>query len=160
MPIASRLRQYLDEQHAEYEVVEHRRTSSSMESAQASHIPPERLAKAVLLDTEDNYLLAVVPSDHRIQLAELRSELGAKPRLAREQEIGLIFSDCEAGAIPALGSGYGVPTIVDDDMENAPDVYFEAGDHVSLIHMDRAEFCRLTQHAQHGRFSERWSEAD
>jgi Ala-tRNA(Pro) deacylase len=160
MSIAPRLRQFLDEQQADYEIVEHRPTGSSLQSAQACHIPAEQMAKAVLLDTSDNYLLAVIPSDHRIQLAELRSELGQKPRLAREEEIGLIFSDCVAGAVPALGSGYGVPTIVDDDLEMAPDVYFEAGDHRSLIHMDRAEFCRLTQHAQHGRFSERWSEMD
>jgi Ala-tRNA(Pro) deacylase len=160
MSIAPRLRQYLDEQNADYEVVEHRPTASSMQSAQACHIPAERMAKAVLLDTSENYLLAVIPSDHRIQLSELRTELGQKPRLAREDEIGLVFSDCEAGAVPALGSSYGVATIVDDDLETAPDIYFEAGDHKSLIHMDRAEFCRLTQHAHHGRFSERWADVD
>lgn len=158
MSIAPKLRQYLDEQHADYEIVEHRPTASSMQSANACRIPAEWMAKAVLLDTDDHYLLAVIPSDHRIQLSELRTELGHKPRLAREQEIGLIFSDCEAGAVPALGFGYGVPTIVDDDLESAPDIYFEAGDHKSLIHMDRAEFSRLTQDARHGRFSERWSE--
>lgn len=160
MSIAPKLRQYLDEHHADYEIVEHRPTASSMQSANASRIPAEWMAKAVLLDTDDHYLLAVVPSDHRIQLSELRTELGHKPRLAREEEIGLIFSDCEAGAVPALGFGYGVPTIVDDDLDTAPDIYFEAGDHMSLIHMDRAEFVRLTQQARHGRFSERWSEMD
>jgi Ala-tRNA(Pro) deacylase len=160
MSIAPRLRQFLDEQHADYEVIEHRPTSSALQSAQAAHIPAASMAKAVLLDTADNYLLAVVPSDHRIQLTELRAELGQKPRLAQEQEIGLIFSDCEAGAVPALGFGYGIPTIVDDDLETAPDVYIEAGDHRSLIHMDRAEFSRLMQHAQHGRFSEPWSAMD
>lgn len=160
MSVAPKLQQYLDDQQAEYEVVEHRPTSSSAQSAQACHIPAERLAKAVLLDTEDSYLLAVIPADHRIQLSDLRTEFGRRPRLAREEEIGLVFSDCEAGAVPALGSSYGVATIVDDDLEMAPEIYFEAGDHVSLIHMDRSEFCRLTQHAQHGRFSERWSEAD
>lgn len=160
MSIAPRLRQYLDEQKAEYELVEHRPTASSMQTALASHIPASQMAKAVLLDTADNYLLAVLPSDHRIQLSELRSELGQKPRLADEKEIGLVFSDCEAGAVPAIGSGYGVPTIIDDDLETVPDVYFEAGDHKSLIHMDRAEFLRLTQHARHGHFSERWSDVD
>ena len=39
-------------------------------------------------------------------------------------------------------------------LEQQPDVYFEAGDHKSLVHMDRAEFSRVTEGARHGQFSE------
>lgn len=157
MTIAPKLHQFLEDQRAEYELVEHSPTRSSMQSASICHIPAERLAKAVLLDTEDDYLLAVLPSDRRIQLAELRTELGLKPRLADEEELQFIFDDCALGAVPPLGSGYGVVTIVDDSLEGQPDIYFEAGDHASLVHMDQAEFSRLTRQARHGHFSEYWS---
>ena len=155
MSIAPQLRQFLDESRAEYDVVVHTPTQSALENARSCDVPAEQVAKAVLLDTaDDEHLLAVIPSDRRIELSELRSELGRKPRLSDEAEVGKLFRDCELGSVPPVG--YGVTTIVDDTLENQPDVYFEAGDHKSLVHMEGAEFSRLTQHARHGRFSEPW----
>lgn len=155
MSIAPQLRQFLDESRAEYDVVVHTPTLSALENARSCDVPAEQVAKAVLLDTaDDEHLLAVIPSDRRVELSELRSELGRKPRLADEAEIGKVFKDCEVGAIPPIG--YEVPTIVDDSLERQPDVYFEAGDHKSLVHMEGAEFARVTKGARHGQFSEPW----
>lgn len=155
MSIAPQLRQFLDEAKADYDIVDHQPTQSALDSARSANIPAERVAKAVLLDTaEDDHLLAVLPSDRRVELSELRSELGSKPRLADEAEIGKVFRDCEVGAVPPVG--YGVRTIVDDSIGQQSDVYFEAGDHKSLIHMTRGEFTRLTKDAGHGQFSEPW----
>lgn len=152
MSIAPKLQQYLDEAQADYDLVEHQPTKSSLETARASSVPAEQVAKAVLLDTDDDYLLAVLPSDRRLELSELRSELGRKPRLASEDEIKSVFTDCDVGAIPP--AGYGITTIVDDSIEQQPDVYFEAGDHASLVHMDHDQFSRLMKGARRGQFSE------
>lgn len=152
MSIAPKLQQYLDEVHADYDLVEHQPTKSSLETAKASSVPAEQVAKAVLLDTDDHYLLAVLPSDRRVELSELRSELGRKPRLASEDEIKSLFNDCDVGAIPP--AGYGITTIVDDAIEQQPEVYFEAGDHASLVHMNHDQFSLLMKGARHGQFSE------
>jgi len=155
MSIAPSLRHFLDEARAEYDVVVHTPTQSALENARSCDVPAEQVAKAVLLDTaNDEHLLAVIPSDRKVELGELRSTLGRKPRLADEAEIGKLFTDCEVGAIPPVG--YGVPTIVDDALEGQPDVYFEAGDHKSLVHMDGAEFTRMMRGARHGQISEPW----
>jgi|RhiMetStandDraft_4_1073278.scaffolds.fasta_scaffold331305_1 Ala-tRNA(Pro) deacylase len=155
MSIAPQLRQFLDESRAEYDVVVHTPTQSALENARSCDVPAEQVAKAVLLDTaDDEHLLAVIPSDRRIELSELRSELGRKPRLADEAEIGKVFKDCEVGALPPVG--YDVATIVDDSLDKQSDVYFEAGDHKSLVHMEGAEFSRVMKGARHGQFSEPW----
>lgn len=109
MTLAPRLQHYLDTLDADYEVVEHFPTRSAMQNAALCHIPPDRIAKAVLLDTRDDYLLAVVPSDRRVDLADLRSELGAKPRLADENELATIFDDCAVGAVPRSASAMASP---------------------------------------------------
>lgn len=154
MTIAPKLRHYLDRCQAVYELVEHSPTRSAIESAEAAHIPPSCMAKAVLIDLpDDDRLLAVLASDRRIDLDDLRTELDEKPRLADEAEIVQIFDDCEPGAVPPLGHGYGVEMIVDDFLEREPDIFFEAGDHRSLVHMEQAEFRRLTEHARHGTFT-------
>jgi Ala-tRNA(Pro) deacylase len=154
MTLAPKLRQFLDRRGVVYEIMPHVPTASALQNAMVCHIPAGRLAKAVLLDTDDDYLLAVLPSDRRVELEELRQELGQKPHLADERQLASVFDDCAVGAIPALGLGYGIATIIDDSLEAQPDVYFEGGDHTTLVHMERAEFARLIEPARHGRFSE------
>lgn len=154
MPIARKLNQFLMQQQADYELIAHDPTQSAIATARLCHVPAGQMAKAVLLDAEPDYLLAVLPANRRVELAELRSGLGLKPHLAGEKQIAAIFDDCEFGAVPALGSSYGVTTIVDVSLDAVPDVYFEAGDHVSLIHMSGAEFSRLTPHAPRFHFSD------
>lgn len=155
MSIAPQLRQFLDEAKADYDIIDHRPTQSALDSARSANIPAQCVAKAVLLDTADeDHLLAIVPADRKVELSELRSELGSKPRLSSEAEVGKVFRDCEVGAVPPVG--YGVTTIVDDSLEQQPDVYFEAGDHKSLVHMDGAEFSRMMKGSRHGQFSQPW----
>lgn len=154
MAIARKLNQFLMEQQADYELIGHDPTQSAIATARICHVPAGHMAKAVLLDAEEDYLLAVLPANRRVELAVLRSDLGLKPHLAGEKQIASIFDDCQFGAVPALGSSYGVTTIVDDSLDGVPDVYFEAGDHASLVHMSGAEFSRLTQQARRCHFSE------
>ena len=104
-------------------------------------MPADRLAKSILLDTDDGPLLAVLPSDRKVELSELRSELGHKPRLVGERELNSVFNDCDVGAVPPVG--YGVTTIIDDSLGKQPDIYFEAGDHKSLVHMMAVELMRI-----------------
>ena len=62
MAIAMTVQQYLADREVEYETVAHSLTKSSMESAQASHVTADRIAKGVVLKAEDGYLLAVLPA--------------------------------------------------------------------------------------------------
>jgi Ala-tRNA(Pro) deacylase len=152
MSIAPKLRYQLDREKAVYELIEHPPTTTAIGTAAAAHIPPSCMAKAVLLDLRNaRHLIAVLASNRRIDLDALHGELDERPRLADEAEIMAIFDDCDAGAVPPLG-GYGVDMIVDDQIAAEPDIFFEAGDHRSLIHMEQTEFRRLTRGVRHGRF--------
>lgn len=157
MTIARKLNRHLAEQHADYEIIGHGRTESAMATALSCHIPMGQMAKAVLLDTEQDHLLVVLPANRRLELAEMRSDLGTRAHLASERELAAIFDDCVLGAIPPMGSGYGIETVVDDSLDVQPDIYFEAGDHTSLVHMNGAEFSRLTRQSRRGHFSDAWS---
>jgi Ala-tRNA(Pro) deacylase len=153
MAIALTLERYLDTNHVKYDVIAHAPTNSSMQTAEACHIPGDRLAKAVLLRDEVGYALAVLPASHHIRLSELRRQFGDDVDLATEGEIADLFEDCVRGAIPAVGECYGLDTVVDDSMDEQPEVYFEGGDHATLVHMSHAQFAGLTATARHGCFS-------
>ena len=153
MTIAPTLEKYLAARHIAYDVLAHEPTQSSMRTAQACHIPGRCLAKAVLLRDETGYALAVLPASHHIHLSDLKEQLGDDVELASESEIEALFDDCARGAIPAIGECYGLDMVVDDGIDTQPEIYFEAGDHATLVHMTQSEFAGLTWMAQHGRFS-------
>jgi len=156
MPIAPTVQSYLAANKAAFDVVAHRHSASSLASANEAHILPARLAKAVLLEDErepNRYLMAVVPATHRVEMARLSRQVGRPVHLAAERDAASLFSDCEPGAIPALGPAYGVETMVDDCLMEQPDLYFEAGDHEHLVHMETKELFWLLSECGHGEFS-------
>ncbi len=155
MGIAITMEQFLSDRHVRYDLLRHAPTASSMRTAQAGHVPGDLLAKGVLLKDEFGYLLAVLPATRHIRMAELRAQTSRPLEMVAEAEMARLFPDCARGAVPVMGDAYGVPTIVDDSIADRPDVYFEGGDHETLVHMDGADFQRLTARAGHGRFSER-----
>jgi Ala-tRNA(Pro) deacylase len=106
-----------------------------------------------VLRRDGGYMLAVLPASHHLRMAELRERLGDDVDMASESEISELFVDCANGAVPAAGTCYGLDIIVDESIQKEPDVYVEAGDHETLLHMNRAQFARLTANAMHGRFS-------
>jgi Ala-tRNA(Pro) deacylase len=152
MAIAPTLQRYLD-QHVSYEVIPHEPTMSSMRTAETCHISGKRLAKGVVLRRNGGYMLAVIPASHHLLLWDLSQQLGEDVDLAAEGEIALLFRDCARGAIPPIGDCYGLDVIVDESLDGVPDVYLEAGDHATLVHLSHAEFVQLTRDARHGRFS-------
>jgi len=153
MTIAHRLREYLDGAGVTYDVVAHTRTVTSSRSAQAAHVPGLKLAKPVVIHHELGYVLAVVPSTHRVELGALQSILDTRLGLASESEVATLFDDCDTGAIPPIGAAYGLPVILDESIGDASDTYFEGGDHTSLVHVDGQAFRTLTKDARRARFS-------
>ena len=156
MSIAPTLQKYLASEDIEYDVIAHRPTMSSSDTAQACHISGDRLAKGVVLRRGGGgYVLAIIPASHHIRLSALKEYLGGHLQLAAENEIDSLFPDCARGAIPAIAQCYGLPLVIDDSVTAQPEIYVEAGDHETLVHMDNLQFLQLTAHAQHGDFSEK-----
>jgi Ala-tRNA(Pro) deacylase len=155
MTIAPTLQQYMDERGIRYDLVAHEPTLSALGSAHAGHIPSDRLAKAVVLNDGSRYTLAVLPASHHLQLSDLSMDLGHELHLASEPEAAGIFRDCALGAVPAVGACYGLDVIIDNSIDQQQELYFEGGDHATLIHVNAAEFARLNPQAQHASFSAR-----
>ncbi|MEE9589494.1 MAG: YbaK/EbsC family protein [Hyphomicrobiaceae bacterium] len=151
MGIALTLRQYLDDQDIEYDLATHTKTGCSSETAEASEIPGDCLAKGVVIRRKKGYLLAIVPTSSQVKLEELGRWLKQPIALASEDEIGDLFHDCEAGAVPPIGAAYGLRSVVDESLEGLSDIYFEAGDHRTLVHLSGAQFNRLMEKVPHER---------
>lgn len=154
MGIASTVSGYLAEHDVAYDVLTHPHTATSGETAEASHVPGTRLAKSVILEDDLGYLMVVLPSNRQVNLGELHRQLNRNLGLATESELVHLFTDCEPGALPAMGPAYGMETIVDDLLAEQPEIYFEAGDHEQLIHVSAEVFeILMGDRTRHGQFS-------
>lgn len=150
MGIAITLQEYLSDRRIDYEVITHERTGSSLQTARASHVPSDCIAKGVVLTREGGYVMAVLPASCKVQLRAIEQLLACPVRLATEEEVNSLFPDCEAGAVPAIGAAYALDCVVDDTLEQQAEIYLEGGDHRSLIHLPRLQFSNLMKDAPHG----------
>jgi len=147
MGMAITLQEYLDALGISYDLVGHSPTDSSLETAQAAHIPGDNLVKSVLLKDEQDYVMAVVPSTYHVQLSDLASKFHRHLELVPEAELAAIFTDCEIGAIPPIGDAYAIDMIVDNKLLNRDDLYIEAGDHENLVHIKNDDFKQLIKNS-------------
>lgn len=153
MSMSVTLQECLRQKASRYEVIHHPYSHSNMEAAAAAHVPGDRLAKTVLLEDAQGYVAAVLPTTHAVRLSELWAKTGRHLVLAKEVELRELFKDCDVGALPPVCMAYGMQTFLDDSLARQPDVYFEAGDHEELVHMDRDEFLALMDKAERASFS-------
>ena len=158
MGIAMKLSDYLKAHDAQYEVLNHAHSGSSMQTAKASNVPARCLAKAVVLEDDTHAMMAVLPASRRLELRELQASAGQGLRLATETDLKYLFKDCEPGAVPPIGAVYGMETIWDDSLMEQPETYFEAGDHETLVHMKTGDFIGLMKDARHMSFSTQMDE--
>jgi Ala-tRNA(Pro) deacylase len=155
MTVAKTVHDYLEAHDQREHVIRHAHTSSSSETAEAAHVSGAKLAKAVVLTTQDDYhLVVVIPSHRMLALEKVSAAYGGHLRLADEHELKVLFPDCELGAVPALGQAYQLPTYVDEALFDQDEVYFEGGDHESLVCMSGEEFAALFDEPSVGDFSQ------
>jgi Ala-tRNA(Pro) deacylase len=144
---------FLQSRHISYDVIMHPYSDSTRKVAETAHVSPKQLAKAVILNDQRGFLMAVIPGDRQVSLDVLAKKLGRRLSLVPENRLAPVFRDCESGAIPPLGPAYGMETIVDDSLVGQPEVYFESGDHRGLIRVGGEEFLTLLREAMYGRFT-------
>jgi len=149
MAIATTLKAYLEDHHVKYDMVEHLHSNTALESAHSAHVPSHQVAKAVVLEDANGYVVSVLPSTNRLDLEWVNESLGRTLEMAHEDELANLFQDCAVGAVPALSDAYGLDVIWDEQLTSASEIYIEAGDHENLIHMHGDDFCQLMKDLPH-----------
>ena len=121
------VRDYLQSRHVSFETLLHAPSPSATRFAQSVHYPGRWVAKSVLLKGEDGgFLLAVLPSTHRIDLPRFAAVVGGRVfHLANEDDLERVFPDCERGALPPFGRLYGLTTVVDASLSGGPEIVIE-----------------------------------
>lgn len=155
MPCSTTIDKYLRQSHIDYDVVPHSFTENAYDSACSAHLPASNVIKAVLLKDYSgrNFVLAIIPACNKLNIRWINNELNRDLMLADEVELAAQFPDCVMGAVPALGQAYQLDLIWDDQLAHQPELYFESGNHLELIHITRKQFMTLFASLPHSTIS-------
>lgn len=138
------VKEFLDNQGIDYEIILHRRADTARGIASASHIPASKLAKTVIVKVDGGLHMAVVPANQRLDLRLLKAATGSSSvALASEAEFQASFPGCEPGAMPPFGNMFGLPVWVDGEVAANPQIVFNAGTHTELVRLAYQDFARL-----------------
>lgn len=144
--ICDRLRSFLDRERIPYQTLRHPPDFTAQETAAHTRTPGREFAKVVVVHVDGLPAMAVLPAHHRLDLAKLASELGAKDvELCREDELRKLFEDCEVGAEPPFGNLYGMPVFLSRAMADDLHVTFNAGSHEDVVRMPFVEYVKAVR---------------
>jgi len=146
MPLLQALRDFLEANRAQFTHTVHSNAFTAREVASAEHLPAREVAKTVVVHGDTGYCMFVVPANKQVDFREVRAALGfSSVRMATEHELGLLFPDCELGAMPPVGDLYGLHVYLDSSLAEQDRIAFNGGSHRDEIHMTTAEYRRLVQ---------------
>ena len=154
MSIAARVETHLREHQVPYELLPHKTTGSTHESATAAHVPEDHIAKAVMVHDGRAHAMAVLPGNTWLHLNALNEDADRAFKLDEETELTALLPDCAPGAVPPLGPIYGIETFLDETLTTLAKVYFEAGDHQNLVQVSGDDFLKLLSGVRRGRYGQ------
>ena len=141
-----RLRDFLDGHKIRYKVINHSSAYSALEAAQSAHISGREIAKTVILKFENTTVMAVLPASSRINFEFFKALYDTQyVRLATEDEIRIMFPDCEIGAMPPFGNLYSIDVCVGQQLTEDGEIAFNAGNFHQLLQMKYTDFERLVR---------------
>jgi len=126
-----------------YKETEHEPVYTSEQAAKVRGISISQGAKSLLLKYENNFILAVLPGDRKLDSKKLKNLLKIKSfRFASPEEVKEKMG-CEIGACYPFGNLIGLPTYADNSFSKNDIVSFNPGLHTRSIEIKWRDFYSL-----------------
>jgi Ala-tRNA(Pro) deacylase len=135
--------EFLDRQGVDFEVKHHDEYFTAQEEAAAQPLPGAMFAKTVVVKTQEDFVLLVLPASYRVDLDLVSDMLGEEVELAQERDLKELFPACELGAEPPFGSHYGLRTLVDEHLAKQQRIAVRACTHKEVILLAYEDFARI-----------------
>jgi Ala-tRNA(Pro) deacylase len=137
----------LTREHVDYELIEHDKTMTAIDEAQAVGIAPADVAKTIVLATDEGHVRLVLSAGDRLDMHKVRTLLdaGKSARLATEDELRDAYPMFEVGAVPPFGGPDGDRVIVDRALAERESVVLEAGSHEQSVRLQTRDLLTLTK---------------
>lgn len=143
--VFERIEEKLQQAGVPFTVLRHAPVYTSEEAAAVRGTPLSSGAKALIVKAGEAFMLLVLPADRKLDNRKARAGLGARAlRFATREEVEQL-TGLRPGAIPPLGSLFGLPTRCDPALADNPSINFNAGDHAVSVQMAYADYLAVEQ---------------
>lgn len=141
--VFGKIRDALNKEKIEYEVLEHKPVFTSKEAAEARGTELKQGTKALICKTEEGFIQAVISGAKELDLEKLQKlTLYKKIELANAKEVRQV-TGCNIGSVPPLGNLFGLKVYFDKSVVENDIVAFNAGQHTKSIKMKSKDLVRI-----------------
>lgn len=141
------IRHHLDELAIKYTFVELPPFFNLCEAQQLGNIPFNSVVSCHLLHDQYGIMMAIIPACHKLNMARLRQLLRRDLNPVSDELHKRIFKGIQTEFIPPFGDGFGVKTVISDEINQLRKVYFSAGDNVHLFQVALQDFLLMQKNA-------------
>ncbi len=128
---------FLDGKGIAHEVLPHPRAYTGLDEARSLGLDADEVLKTVIVDTHEEHVAVVVPSEERLDMRLVREVLqDPEAHLAPEHELSEDFADWELGALPPIAPLLGIDVIVDPTVRDHGRVAFANGSQTESVLID------------------------
>jgi aspartyl-tRNA synthetase len=141
--LLDKIKNVLNNEKADYEVLEHKPVFTSKEAASVRGTELKQGCKALILKTDEGFIQAVIPADKELDIVKLqKATLYRRIDMATAKEVKQV-SGCDIGAVPPFGNLFDVKTYFDKHIADNEVVAFNAGSHSKSIKMKSKDLIRF-----------------
>jgi Ala-tRNA(Pro) deacylase len=134
---------FLKQHNVTFEEIEHKPVYTSEQAAKVRGMSMESGAKSLLLKTEKDFVLVILPGNKRLDSKLLKSYLSVKNiRFATPEEVENVMG-CQIGACYPFGNLIGIRTLMDKSMTDCKEIFFNPGVHNKSIKMKLIDYQEL-----------------
>lgn len=131
----------------EFELLQHRRTTTAAAEARALGVLAQVVAKTVIAaDGEGAHIRAVVPASGHLSISKLAEAVSAPSvALLTEAELVGAYPQFELGAVPPFGGPAGDKVLIDRSFTNIDHVVFDGGVHDTALRMRTEDLIAIAE---------------
>lgn len=140
MTLFQKFIKFLIKNKVKYEIISHRTVYTAFDKAATLKVKPKIIGKTLILKTNSNLVIALVPGDKNLDKNKFKKIInswlkkqGKKPvknvDFISEKLMKNKFKGVKVGAIPPLGSFWGLPTFIDKSLLKEKTIIINGGDY-------------------------------
>jgi len=139
MAISAKITKYLDDNKYKYQVVEHKTVFTAWDKAQTEKVKPAEVSKSLVVKIDNDYALALVPSNKKLDKAKLLKVINAqrkKEKLKNYKKLDLAKEvwmkkslPGKVGATPPFSGLLKLPVYIDGLLAKNKKIYVGSGEY-------------------------------
>jgi Ala-tRNA(Pro) deacylase len=164
MAVSKKITNYLNDKKYKYRVIEHKTTFTAWDTAQTEKVKPKEVAKALAMRADNEYLLALLPSNRNLDKQKLLKIINAQRKKLKEKTLKKIDLAKEVwmkknlpgkvGATPPFGDLIKMNIYMDNLLAKNKKIYVGSGEYTESLLINVSQYLKIEKPVR-GSFSKK-----